>query len=128
MLVFVRWYCFIMFCSSCVAVLDRAQVWAILKLYPKTGIHSIFVRTISSLHLLLQGVCGCVGVCGCAACVSVWVWVCVHVVCMGVQHGCGWAAWFIATFDLTKCSKLPDEPTTQYCGHGCNPACTHSLT
>ena len=62
-----------MFCSSCVAILDRAQVWAILELYPKTGIHSISVRTLSSLHLLFQGVCVCVCVCG---------WVGVRGVCM----------------------------------------------
>ena len=97
-----------MFCSSCVAILDRAQVWAILELYPKTGIHSISVRTLSSLHLLFQGVCVCVGgwvgvrgVCMLYVCVCVGVWcVCVQVWVGGLVH---------SPFDLTECSKLPVE-------------------
>ena len=90
-----------MFCSSCVAILDRAQVWAILELYPKTGIHSISVRTLSSLHLLFQGmcvcvslyVCVCVSLCGCAGVCMLYVCVCVGVWCVCVQ----------------VCSKLPAE-------------------
>ena len=102
-----------MFCSSCVAILDRAQVWAILELYPKTGIHSISVRTLSSLHLLFQGVCVCVSLCGClcvgvrvcaccmcgcvwacggCVCGCVWVCLCVGVrVCACCMCGCVWA-------------------------------------
>ena len=51
--------------SSCVAILDREQVWAIFQLHPKTGIHSVSLRTLSSLHLLLQGMCVCVCACVC---------------------------------------------------------------
>ena len=69
MLVFVRCVVHHALLSSCVAILDREQVWAVFQLHPKTGIHSVSLRTLPSLHLLLQGVCVCVCV---HVCVCVW--------------------------------------------------------